>query len=195
MNTHRDVENLIKSRRDTKNFLSKRISKKNISKILEMGVWSPNHRMTEPWVFVPIAKDSPARKNIAKEIKNYVLKNSKNSNNKTIIQSGKISKEDFEKCPYIVYVFSKKGRNEEETLENYASTSISVQNMSLYAWSIGIGIHWSTGKPCKLQGLHSKLKVEEDSIPVGCLYIGYMKAKKQLKPKPRASHEAKTIWL
>ena len=195
MDTHREVENLIKSRRDTKNFLSRRISKKNISKILEMGVWSPNHRMTEPWMFVPIAKGSPARKNIAKEIKNYVLKNSKNSNNKTITQSAKISKEDFEKCPYIVYVFSKKGRNEEETLENYASTSISVQNMSLYAWSIGIGIHWSTGKPCKLQGLHSKLKVEEDSIPVGCLYIGYMKAKKQLKPKPRASHEAKTIWL
>ena len=54
MNSHRDVENLIKSRRDTKNFLSRRVSKKNISKILEMGVWSPNHRMTEPWLFVPI---------------------------------------------------------------------------------------------------------------------------------------------
>ena len=56
MNSHRDVENLIKSRRDTKNFLSRRVSKKNISKILEMGVWSPNHRMTEPWLFVPIDK-------------------------------------------------------------------------------------------------------------------------------------------
>ena len=52
MNNYLDVENLIKSRRDTKNFLSKKISKKNISKILEMGIWSPNHRMTEPWTFV-----------------------------------------------------------------------------------------------------------------------------------------------
>ena len=131
MNSHRDVENLIKSRRDTKNFLSRRVSKKNISKILEMGVWSPNHRMTEPWLFVPIERNSPTRMSIAQDIKKYVLKNSKNSNNKTISQSAKISKEDFEKCPYIVYVFSKKGRNDEETLENYASTSISVQNLSL----------------------------------------------------------------
>ena len=195
MNSHRDVENLIKSRRDTKNFLSRRVSKKNISKILEMGVWSPNHRMTEPWLFVPIERNSPTRMSIAQDIKKYVLKNSNNSNNKTVSQSAKISKEDFEKCPYIVYVFSKKGRNDEETLENYASTSISVQNMSLYAWSIGIGIHWSTGKPCKIQGLCSKLNVEETSTPVGCLYMGYIKAKKDLKVKPRASHEAKTIWL
>ena len=57
MNNYLDVENLIKSRRDTKNFLSKKISKKNISKILEMGIWSPNHRMTEPWTFVPIESD------------------------------------------------------------------------------------------------------------------------------------------
>ena len=85
MNSHRDVENLIKSRRDTKNFLSRRVSKKNISKILEMGVWSPNHRMTEPWLFVPIERNSPTRMSIAQDIKKYVLKNSKNSNNKTCL--------------------------------------------------------------------------------------------------------------
>ena len=56
MNNYLDVENLIKSRRDTKNFLSKKISKKNISKILEMGIWSPNHRMTEPWTFCTYRK-------------------------------------------------------------------------------------------------------------------------------------------
>ena len=195
MNNYLDVENLIKSRRDTKNFLSKKISKKNISKILEMGIWSPNHRMTEPWTFVPIEKGSSTRKKIANDIKKYVLKNSKNSNKKTTSQSAFKSKEDFEKCPYIVYVFSKKGRNKEETLENYASTSISVQNMSLYAWSKGIGIHWSTGKPCKIEGLCSKLQVEETCTPVGCLYMGYVKAKNKLSAKPRASFEEKTIWL
>ena len=78
---------------------------------------------------------------------------------------------------YCLRIF-KKGRNKEETLENYASTSISVQNMSLYAWSKGIGIHWSTGKlSCKIEGLCSKLKVEETSTPVGLLFIWVMKAK------------------
>ena len=73
-----------------------------------MGVWSPNHRMTEPWTFVPIEKDSSTRKKIADDIRKYVLENSKNSNKKTTSQSAFKSKEDFEKCPYIVYVFSKK---------------------------------------------------------------------------------------
>ncbi len=194
MNNYRDVENLIKSRRDTKNFLSRRISKKNISKILEMGIWSPNHRMTEPWMFVPIEKNSPTRKRIGKDIKKYVLDNSKNLNKKTTSQSAAISKEDFEKCPYIIYVFSKKGRNKEETLENYASTSISVQNMSLYAWSLGIGVHWSTGKPCKIQGLCKKLEVDETCTTVGCLYLGYIKSKKNIITKPRSNINEKTVW-
>jgi len=195
MSNYLDVENLIKSRRDTKNFLSKKISKKSISKILEMGVWSPNHRMTEPWTFVPLEKNSPTRKKIANDIEKYVLQNSKNSNKKTTSQSAFKSKEDFENCPYIVYVFSKKGRNKEETLENYASTSISVQNMSLYAWSTGIGIHWSTGKPCKVEGLYSRLNIDQTFILVGCLYMGYIKSKNKLSAKPRASFEEKTIWL
>ena len=67
--------------------------------------------------------------------------------------------------------------------------------MSLYAWSKGIGIHWSTGKPCKIEGLCSKLKVEETCTPVGCLYMGYVKDKNKLSAKPRASLEEKTIWL
>ena len=67
--------------------------------------------------------------------------------------------------------------------------------MSLYAWSKGIGIHWSTGKPCKIEGLCSKLQVEETCTPVGCRYMGYVKAKKKLSAKPRASLEEKTIWL
>ena len=74
MNNYLDVENLIKSRRDTKNFLSKKISKKNISKILEMGIWSPNHRMTEPWTFVPIEKGSSTRKKIANDIRKICFK-------------------------------------------------------------------------------------------------------------------------
>ena len=88
-----------------------------------------------------------------------------------------------------------KGRNKEETLENYASTSISVQNMSLYAWSTGIGIHWSTGKPCKVEGLYSRLNIDQTFILVGCLYMGYIKSKNKLFAKPRASFEEKTIWL
>ncbi|GIS28214.1 MAG: hypothetical protein CM15mP129_04110 [Chloroflexota bacterium] len=67
--------------------------------------------------------------------------------------------------------------------------------MSLYAWSKGIGIHWSTGKPCKIEGLCSKLKIEETFILVGCLYLGYIKSKNKLSAKPRASLEEKTIWL
>ena len=187
------IENIIKERRNVRAFKNKAIQKKIISKIIEMGIWAPNHRMTEPWKFIIIQKNSEKRLLISKKIEKYIKENSNNSNPETIQKIADKARVEFESCPLIMYVCSSTGKNEEETLENYSSTSIAIQNMGLYSWTLGIGIGWSTGKPIKVKGLKKILEVPGSSIIAGCLYMGYIENKSVIIKKSRTNHLKKTI--
>jgi nitroreductase len=165
-----------------------------VEKIIEMGIWAPNHRMTEPWKFVVLDQESAERIEIAKKIESFIIDNSINPNVSNVTKSAKRGGDEFRNCPVIIYVFSEEGKNSEETLENYSSTSISIQNMSLYAWSLKIGIGWSTGKPTKVKDLKNILGVPETSTTVGCLYMGYIENKSDIIKKSRTNYKNKTIW-
>ncbi len=194
MKNNEIIEKIIKERRNVRTFSNKKVSKKIASKIIEMGIWAPNHRMTEPWRFTVIQKKSQKRLLISKKIETYIKQNSNNSNSETIQKIADKAKTEFEACPLIIYVSSLAGRSEEETLENYSSTSIAIQNMSLYAWSLGIGIGWSTGKPTKVKGLKKIIEAPNSSIIAGCLYMGYIEKKSVIIKKSRTNHLKKTIW-
>jgi nitroreductase len=194
MKNNEIIEKIIKERRNVRTFSNKKVSKKITSKIIEMGIWAPNHRMTEPWRFRVIQKNSEKRLLISKKIEKYIKKNSNNSNSETVQKIADKVKTEFEACPLIIYVSSLVGKSEEETLENYSSTSIAIQNMSLYAWSVGIGIGWSTGKPIKVKELKKIIEVPNSSIIAGCLYMGYIEKKSVIIKKSRTNHLKKTIW-
>jgi hypothetical protein len=66
--------------------------------------------------------------------------------------------------------------------------------MCLYAWTKGIGVGWSTGKPTKVTNLYKILDVSRSSKIVGCLYIGYIENKSDIIKKSRKNHLEKTIW-
>ena len=61
MKNNEIIEKIIKERRNVRAFSNKKVSKKVTSKIIEMGIWAPNHRMTEPWKFTVIQKNSEKR--------------------------------------------------------------------------------------------------------------------------------------
>ncbi|MQG04500.1 MAG: hypothetical protein FI674_01965 [SAR202 cluster bacterium] len=194
MKSNEIIEKIIKERRNVRAFKNKTIPKKVISKIIEMGIWAPNHRMTEPWKFIIIQKNSEKRLSISKKIEKYIKENSSNNNSKTVQKIADKARAEFESCPVIMYVCSSAGKNEEETLENYSSTSIAIQNMALYSWAVGVGIGWSTGKPIKVKGLKKILEVPDSSIIAGCLYMGYIENKSVIIKKSRTNHLKKTIW-
>ena len=41
------------------------VSRETIQRMLEAAVWAPNHRLTEPWRFFVLDKESPARQKVA----------------------------------------------------------------------------------------------------------------------------------
>ena len=53
-----EIIQIIKERRNTKNFVDKDVAKIDIETLLDAAIWAPNHRDTQPWRFVVIDKES-----------------------------------------------------------------------------------------------------------------------------------------
>ena len=53
-----EVFNAIKTRRSINKVKQKKISNSIINKILESGIWAPNHHLTQPWKFFVISGEA-----------------------------------------------------------------------------------------------------------------------------------------
>jgi nitroreductase len=166
------VLDAIRTRRNTRDFTDDPVSDSALELMIEAATWAPNHRNTQPWRFITLAKDGAMRKKIGQIVHDWVFENVKNPNEERRISSSKEAREEILAAPAFMYVYSVQGRNDEVTQENYAATACAVQNLMLTAHSLGIGVGWSTGKPC-LANVETAIGAEPDWDIVGALYIGY----------------------
>ena len=180
----------IRTRRNVREFTDKPVTVDDLKTIIEAATWAPNHRHTEPWRFIVLAKDGELRKQVAQIVHDWTYDNIKNPNQKRRIDSSEAAKREILDAPAFMYVYAREGPNEEVTRENYAATACAVQNLLLAAHSIGIGVGWSTGKPC-LADVRSTIGAEPDWQTVGALYIGYPSEKPEAK---RAPVDDVTTW-
>ena len=162
----------IRTRRTTREFTGAPVSNDDLNTIIEAATWAPNHRSTEPWRFIVLGKDSDMRKQVARIVHDWTFENVKNPNPERRIANSAEAEKEILDAPAFMYVYALEGRNDEITHENYAATACAVQNLMLAAHSLGIGVGWSTGKPC-LAGVGTTIGAEPDWQIVGALYIGY----------------------
>ena len=180
----------IRTRRNVREFTDKPVAVADLRTIIEAATWAPNHRHTEPWRFIVLAKDGDVRKQVAQIVHDWVYENIKNPNQKRRTDSSEAAQQEILDAPAFMYVYAREGPNEEVTRENYAATACAVQNLLLAAHSLGIGAGWSTGKPC-LADVGTAIGAEPDWQIVGALYIGYPSEKPQAN---RAPVDDVTIW-
>ncbi len=180
---------IIKSRRNTKNFTKEDVSRENIELLLESAVWAPNHRNTEPWRFFVVPKNSKTRHKIAdgmielqeKESSRVLNESQKNSINTQILEA-----------PCMLFVYSVTDDDSEITEENYAAVCCAIQNLQLTATTIGLGVGWSTGKVSRIENMHKILGAEESLKITGVLTIGYPEG---VPGNTRTEYESLTKWL
>tara|TARA_B100001029_G_scaffold133149_2_gene112048 strand:+ start:805 stop:1368 length:564 start_codon:yes stop_codon:yes gene_type:complete len=183
-----DILQIIKNRRNTKQFSEKEVENSDINMILESAIWAPNHRNTEPWRFVVIPKSSPNKNHISNGLINVQESNQKklNDDQKKEIILG------VEKTPCYIFVFTEISENPEITEENYGAVCCAIQNMQLTATAIGLGVGWSTGKISKINDLNNILGVEPSLKIVGVLSIGYPSSQAK---KTRKTYDSLTKWM
>jgi len=92
----------------------------------------------------------------------------------------------------VIAVISESGRDEVETLENYAACAAAVQNMQLTAHSLGLGCIWRTGPVAYHEHMRAFFGLNDGDQIVAYLYLGYPDMGE--RPRRRRPAAEKTVW-
>lgn len=171
------LNDIIISRRDIRgnNFLSKKIKKKYINKILEAGLHAPSVGFSQPWKFLVI-EDDDVKQKVYENFNLAYDKSKKYFKNKELYT--KLKLEGIKETPINIAVFYKKptkkvlGQTSSKKMGEY-SVVCAIQNMWLMARSLNIGIGWVSIIDHKK--VQKTLKVSSKYKLVGYLCVGYPK--------------------
>ena len=163
-----------------------------IRELLESAIHAPNHRITEPWRFhVFVGK---GRGELARARAETARLQAEAEGEEEEMAAGRISRERKKafRSPVVIAVISEAGRDEVETLENYAACAAAVQNMLLTAHSLGLGTIWRTGPVAYHEHMREFLGLADGDRIVGYLHVGYPDMGE--RPRRRTPVEEKTVW-
>ena len=138
-----------------------------MERMLSTAIWAPNHRMTEPWRFFVMEKDSPLRQKIAELAYQGLLTESGNPERAESYRRRVLDP------PVVAYVYSVPGQDEFASRENYAAVCCALQNVALAGVAEGLSVTWETGRVTRVPGLRERFGAEEDWEMVTMLSIGY----------------------
>src|SRR5713226_530338 len=184
------VTDVITTRRSIPQFRPDPISSDTIARLLEVAVWVPNHRLTEPWQFFVLGEKSKRRfAEVRRDFRAAMLPNPKAPEVQPALQ--KII-EDTVHIPVIIVVTSVGHDDPELQEENYWAAFGSAYAFMLGAWSLGIGTYFRTGAMRDAPALREMLQLPTDRRVIGILYAGYPAAVPQKQRTPAAE---KTVWM
>lgn len=163
-----------------------------IEQILESAVHAPNHRITEPWRFHVFT--GKGRGELARARAEMARLQAEAEEEDEEMAAGRISRERKKafRAPVIIAVISASGRDEVETLENYAACAAAVQNMQLTAHSLGLASIWRTGSIAYHEHMRDFFGLKEDDRIVAYLYIGSPDMGE--RPRRRRPAAERTVW-
>ncbi|MDA1158047.1 MAG: nitroreductase [Planctomycetota bacterium] len=160
------IEEVIRGRRTVHNFAAELPPFEQIEKAVELARWAPNHRHTEPWRFHHLGPES---------ISAVVDLNAKLVAEKKGAAAGEAKRERWSMIPGWLVVTSVLSPDDSELeKEDYAACCCAIQNLSLYLWSVGIGVKWTTGAVTRHPDFYRLLSVDPaERQTVGVLWYGY----------------------
>jgi nitroreductase len=187
-----ELKKAIETRRSVGRVKPDPVPRELVQEILESAVHAPNHRITEPWRFHVFSGKGRGDLAKARAETARLLAEAEGEEEETV--AGRISRERKKtfRAPVVIAVISKAGRDDVETLENYAACAAAVQNMQLTAHSLGLATIWRTGAAAYHPHMRDLFDLEKDDKIVAYLYLGYPDL-----PETRRRREpalSKTVW-
>ncbi len=168
------------------------VPKDLIERILESAVHAPNHRLTEPWRFHVFT--GKGRGELARARAEIARLQAEAEGEDEELAAGRISRERKKafRAPVVIAVICEAGRDDVETLENYAACACAVQNMQLTAHALGLGCMWRTGPVAYHDHMREFFGLKEGDRVVAHLYVGYHDMGE--RPRKRKPAKEKTVW-
>lgn len=187
-----EVNRAIETRQSIGRVRQDPVPRELVEMILESAVHAPNHKLTEPWRFhVFIGK---GRGEFARARAELARLQARAEREEEEFAAGRISRERKKafRAPVVIAVISKGGRDEVETLENYAACAAAVQNMQLTAHSLGLATIWRTGTFAYHPYMRDFFELEANDKIAAYLYLGYPDMSE--RPRRREPASSKTVW-
>ena len=187
-----EVTQAIQSRRSVGQMKQDPVPRGLVEEVLESAVHAPNHKITEPWSFHVFT--GKGRGELARARAEVARIQAEVEGEEEEFAAGRISRERKKafRAPVVIAVISKGGRDEIETLENYAACAAAVQNMQLTAHSLGLATIWRTGPVAYHPYMRDFLGLENGDRPVAHLYLGYADVGERSRRREPAS--LRTVW-
>ncbi len=187
-----EVNQAIETRRSVGQVKQDPVPREIVEKILESAVHAPNHRLTEPWRFHVFT--GKGRGELARARAEVARIQAEAEGEEEEFAAGRISRERKKafRAPVVIVVISKGGRDEVETLENYAACAAAVQNMQLTAHSLGLATIWRTGPVAYHPYMREFFGLENSDKIVAHLYLGYPDVTERSRRREPAS--TRTVW-
>jgi nitroreductase len=187
-----DVIRAIETRRSIGRVKQEPVPRELIERILESGVHAPNHKITEPWRFHVFS--GKGRGELARLRAEIARLQAEAEGESEEMAAGRISRERKKafRAPVVIAVISEAGRDEVETLENYAACAAAVQNMQLTAHALGLAAMWRTGPIVYHQEMRRFFGLKENDRIVAHVYLGYPDM--GVRPRRRDPVNEKTVW-
>tara|TARA_R110002072_G_scaffold303140_2_gene495675 strand:- start:47696 stop:48277 length:582 start_codon:yes stop_codon:yes gene_type:complete len=173
----RTIEEVIRSRRTIHNFTTEVAPFEQIEKAVELASWAPNHRHTEPWRFHHLGPET---------ISAVVDLNARLVAEQKGPAVGEAKRERWSTIPgWLVVTSALSSEDSELEKEDYAACCCAIQNLSLYLWSVGIGVKWTTGAVTRHPEFYRILNIDPvERQTVGVLWYGYAANVAQQKRQP-----------
>jgi nitroreductase len=165
--TNVSVYEALLRRRMAWKFKDRPVPRDAMDRMLATAVWAPNHRLTEPWRFFVMGKDSPLRRRIAQAAYEGTTKEPGAQ------QRAEHYRQEVLDPPILMYVYYVPGPDEEVTRENYAATVCAVHNISLAGYAEGLTTTWETGRITRVPGLKEAFGAEPNWNVLAMVSIGY----------------------
>lgn len=174
---------LIKQRRSVFQFKDKAVPLDWINHFIEVATYAPNHKITEPWRFLVLGRQTQAE--LSKIYAEQRASKRHDVDSEGYQQAFEKSIHKFMAIPQMVLVAQ--ALNEDPTIrkEDYAACSCAIQNFQLAAWEKGIGVKWSTAPMLKDKRTFELLKLGFNHYElIAALYMGFPQAIGQSQRKP-----------
>jgi nitroreductase len=188
-----DVFEAIQSRRTIGKVTDDKVDRQLIEKILEAGIWAPNHFRTEPWKFYVLTGEG--RRPLGHVLASISKETMDDPNSEENREKLKKAEQKPFRAPVVIAVACIVEEHPKALKrEELAACHAAVQNMLLMTHALGLGAIWRTGQPTYHEKMKGLFGLKEQDELIGFLYVGHPDKK---IPKPMRKHavEQKTVWI
>ena len=188
------IAGVIRDRRTIKEFSDQPVPRALIAALLDLAVWAPNHKLTEPWRFYVI--DGAGRNRVSELARTLRYKKllSTGAEESVAVRKAAEFAGEWAKVPAIIFVTQVIHPDPFVEREDYGAVCCAVQNLMLGAQAAGLASFWGTGDLAQARPLADLVGAGENERMVGLIRLGYA-APGVKAPVKRTGAEKFTQWV